>query len=212
LMMSTYAGENFSKDIDINTLTEIDKAVILAELKRNSTSQPFKYNLKCPKCRHSFTHSINMESFIEACKKIELKEYAAEIEFTNIKYNFNLSWPVMNRMLDLYKWAEESNEGDEFEKIVRGIYGKFAQYIKSVYLNDEELEDWQDYSMDDKMKLFESFPESLLDQNDENSLINIIDVNYEQQLNSIYTVNCANSQCGYQYTRFIDPESFFLNI
>jgi len=213
LIMTTYAGENFEKDIGIDNLTEIDKMAILAKIKGNSTTKDNTRKIKCPECDESFDLKIKYDKIAkDIVDNINLESVEHIQNIKGVNYKFILSWPKMKANLDIYKWIDkktkDASEDNQTELIVDGVYTEIVNIVSNVYINDDKIDDYESLSIDDKYLLFKSLPSSLVDESDDNSLVMCISKNFNDSLNKIYNISCP--ACKKKLKYFIDPENFFL--
>jgi hypothetical protein len=124
------------EDLDFEVITEIDKIIILSEIKKNNILNPLKLKITCNNCESEFNHEFNFDTYTECCKKAIIGDRFEKIEFNGIKYEFILSIPSLKNTKDFNDYSNEKM--GSIKKLYKKIEEKKNSFEDNILSLDEE--------------------------------------------------------------------------
>lgn len=207
--------------LDSDSITQIDFLSFLIGIRKLMNNE-LSFSIKCRKCEKSFDRSINLETeFADLIYSYERKtETFEKLDNSNRVWTFELESYTMKNYLYYRYYIEKLKNVDANNPDIlnEGAFIRPVLYIKSVSINNSPIEDWEEQTLANKIKAFNSFPsEIILDPktnkrfDPESCLSNfIIDTFDEEKLFKYIkdiTVSCPN--CGEDYKGMFKADDFF---
>ena len=207
--------------LDLNSINEIDKTLILAEIYRNNTLEMPKYSITCNQCKNEYIHQLNLDSFIEKLKAADLSNKEFKITKSDVEFKFIFAIPSIISVVNYQEYIKNKKEEIlknqlilEEEKLkILANYNEYSYkneypvlFVKEVYLNEEKVEGYSELSLEKKFEFFDDFEKDLIFGND-GLYINLIS-DYSDIVKSLhYVFECPN--CKLQISEILSFESFF---
>lgn len=207
--------------IDSDSLTQIDFLAFLIGIRRLMNNE-LSFSFTCRKCEKKFDHSIDLETeFSNYIFNFERKDTTFEkIDHQDVIWRFELTDYTMKDYLYYRYYIDRLKDIDSNNPDIlnEASFARPVLYIKKIYRNDEEIEDWPEQMLANKIKLLNMLPnEVILDPRthkrfDPKSCLSnfIIDTFDEEKLFKDIekmSVKCPN--CGEEYSGVFKFDDFF---
>jgi len=150
--------------LDEAALTEIDAIAISAAIRRSNVMAPLKMTMKCD-CGEEMGFVVDFDSIITKCKEFNFKDVEVEKVIQDKKWKIILGDATFDDSIS-YKNLQAMYREEGAERLVIDVE-KFqfmdwpAQFIKRVFVDDEEVEDIPTMSLFDKIGFFISAPQEV---------------------------------------------------
>lgn len=143
-------------EIDLSSLTILDKYVICIYLRVYSIGQEITISADCPNCGNKFSKTVDINKFIESGISVLDKQYKETIKLGNFEITCGI--PTIHREYDLLKTIEKQNieKGSIDEAMTHNI----ISYIESIKIKNKCIE-LRDLKPEDQIKLFKSIPSNI---------------------------------------------------
>jgi len=208
--------------IDFSKITEFDRILIITEIIQNNFLDTPTYNIKCGQCKNEYTHKLDLNNFSKGLKEIKVintEEYNFVDNDNNIKIEYNLpsvedilKYKVyLNDRKSIIKASVEITD-EQKENILKNIddYSFNNEYpvmfIKKVFINDDEIEKFNELSIKEKLEFFDVFDYNAFFG--EKGIFSMISIKYENITDKLlYDYNCPF--CKNIIKEILDYKSFF---
>lgn len=202
--------------IDLNDINEIDRILILANIKKHNNSEPTKYSITCPFCSGKFNHIYDIEDFIKFLPTTKQESIICEFEKFDIKYTLELNIPSVADMIlfkDMIiekKKAKAAAEKTNIELISEeSVVEEFPKsyniilFVKSLKINNENIDGFCKLDIQQRAKIIENMPIMLIDI----VSTHIPKLSIEDKINLVYSIACPH--CKKELNDSISIELFF---
>lgn len=211
-------GENLSAEgINSHTITQLDYLSFLIGI-RQLLNNTLSYSFTCRKCDHKFKHVIDLaeifhddiHNFKRQNETLELIDEAGQVykfELTNFTMEEYLEYRyVMNKL--------QNQDSSNPDVINESKFTRPILYIKSVYINDEEIEDWNNALFPEKLDLINKISPSITfsdpKENDTNLSNFVADTFAEEYMDrKIRNMEVVCPECKYAYRGIFNFDGFF---
>ena len=215
--------------VEISSLTDIDRIKIMFDLYRLNSYEE-KMDFKCNACNANFDFKIDLKRFSEEIQNNKFFEnstdtYVISDEVNGLRYVFELSYPTVVRVLELYKDLSKDNisiKNNISDKInIDVMLYKQTEYaklcIKGLLLETIAptesssapiVVDFEKYDVAGLQKIIGELPRNIF-YNEEYGLLKKIIDDYINPLTRIsQDVTCPS--CQKKYDGIISVQTFFL--
>lgn len=190
LMEELSHGEVSSREIN-----KVDKLYILAGIKYKNANPQTDITLKCRKCE-SALEDVNILENLD--NTIEFKTETIEYKIGELDVKMVISLPSVYDEIEFELYIK-----DIFEKTEeKAEYERKLLNIRSICINGNEIDDWLDYSVTERLHLLDNISSDYFD------LATVNDCIFEQLKTTIVDIEC--SKCGTKNKYISSPEDFFL--
>ena len=208
--------------IDSDSLTQIDYLSFLIGIRKLMNNE-LNFSFTCKKCEKPFDYTFDLEKkFEESIFKFEPKSTTYEkIDNQEVLWKFELSDYTMKDYLFYRYYLDRLKDidGNNPDVLNEASFVRPVLYIKRIWKNEEEIEDWNEQLLANKIRLFNLLPnEVVLDPNvkrafDPNICLSnfIIDTFDEEKLFKTvegFSVKCPH--CGEEYIGVFKLDDFFM--
>lgn len=214
-------GKKETIGVDSNSITQMDFLSFLIGI-RKLLNNELSFTFTCKKCSKNFDHKIDLEEeFEKDILDYEKKTVNYEkIDNADVLWKFELeSYTMKNYLYYLYYLDRLRDfDGSNPELINEAAFVRPALYIKKIWRNGEEIEDWDEQMLVDKIKVLNILPnEVVLDPrvnvefSPTSCLSNfIIDTfDEEKMFKKISNMRVKCPYCGEEYVGIFKFDDFF---
>lgn len=205
--------------VDSETLTQIDFLSFLIGIRR-LLDNALAFSFTCQECEENFTHSIDLEAeFSKYIFSYQKKQIMFEkIDNNDVIWKFELESYTMKDYLYYRYYIERLKEIDvnNPDLLNEASFIRPVLYIKNIWRNDEQIEDWKDQILSTKIKLLNALPsEVILDvKNTELTdacLSNFIKDNFDEEklFQDIEKMQVECPHCNELYEGLFSFDDFF---
>jgi len=208
--------------LDADSLTQVDFLSFLIGIRKLMNNE-LSFSFTCKKCEKKFDHTIDLETeFSSYIFNFERKNTVFEkMDNAGNIWKFELTDYTMKDYLYYRYYIDRLKDIDSNNPDIlnEASFIRPVLYIKKIYRNDEEIEDWPEQLISNKIRLLNMLPnEVMLDPKtnkkfDPNSCLSnhIIDSFDEEKMFSDIekmSVKCPN--CGEEYSGMFKLDDFFM--
>ena len=203
--------------ISSHTITQLDYLSFLIGI-RQLLNNTLSYTFTCRKCDHKFKHTIdlavqfddditNFKPQYETLELVDENGHVYKFELTNFTMEEYLYYRyVMTRL--------QSQDSENPDVINESKFTRPILYIKSVYINDEEIEDWNNALFPEKLDLINKISPSITfsdpKENDTNLSNFVADTFAEEYMDrKIRNMEVVCPECKYAYRGIFNFDGFF---
>jgi len=193
-------------------LTELDMVCFLAGIRLNNVMEPLEIICKCGECDNKFEFKIDLETVIEKCKKIELKEFLIKTTIDDIKYELTVRYPSYKSLIELEEYItllskELSYNHDQ--SVESRLFMKPAFFIYDLNINDSKIEDFNNLDFLSKIEIYNNLPPTLTIMGD-NSILNLLltKFNLKETSSILDIIKCP--KCKHELEGVLTNDSFFI--
>ncbi len=207
-----------SEGISSHTITQIDYLSFLIGI-RKLLNNTLSYKFTCRKCNNQFKYVLDLEKeFDEDIKNFKPQHETLELIATDGRvFKFELENFTMEDYL-YYRYVMNKLNDSDYENpdVVNEIkYIRPILYIKSISIDDEEIEDWKDALLPAKLTLYNQIPPNITfgthTENDTNIYEFVTKTFAEEKLNNkIRNITVSCPQCGQEYKGIFNFDGFFI--
>ena len=191
--------EKSIEDIDINSLTLIDKYIICLYLRIFSIGTNLSLSISCPECLAEFSHVMDINEFMESGIDILDKVYSGEVSVNN--FSAKLGIPTIGTEYEIIKHLTENKI--KKESLDGILTHNVISYIKSITVSGTEI-DFSKIPVNDSIKIFKTLPSTLFNKIQNEFIVPITEAIHPKILN----INCKTKECN----KKIDLELNLTNI
>jgi hypothetical protein len=207
--------------IDSETILPIDFLSFLIGI-RKLLNNELSFSFTCKSCSKKFDSTINLEAeFENYIFGFNPKHLTYEkIDNQNNIWKFELENYTMKNYLYFRYYIDRVSDIDSNNPDVmnEAVYSRPALYIKSISKNNEEIEDWNDHLITDKIHLLNLLPSEVIvntssKMNDpESSLSNFIKANFDEEkiFTKIAEKTTVCPHCKEEYQGVYKFDDFFM--
>jgi len=204
-------------------LTIIDMIAFISQIKKSVIgSNNFKFDMRCG-CGSDIKITIDLDKIIERCKNYEFKHLIFKCDLSEKQYEFELkdaSWMDLIILRESLKKTYDKFDGSDAQFQFYFILNKICMYIKSIKINNDEVKNKNEQSFDkwtvpERIKFFDLLnPKITIDDNNNDSLLNIITKNFSDRQISEYIfnnsfINKKCDSCGENVESVFTYDNFF---
>ena len=208
--------------LDADSLTQIDFLSFLIGIRKLMNNE-LSFSFTCKKCEKKFDHTIDLETeFANYIFNFERKSSTFEkLDNAGNIWKFELTDYTMKDYLYYRYYIDRLKDidGNNPDILNEAAFVRPVLYIKKIYRNEEEIEDWGEQMLSNKIRILNMLPnEVILDPKtnkkfDPNSCLSnyIIDTFDEEKMFSDIEkmgVKCPN--CGEEYKGMFKLDDFFM--
>ena len=209
-----------SSPLTAEKITQIDYLAFLIGLRKLLRNE-LSFEFTCQQCEKRFVHKLDLEAeFSDFLFNYEKKIlYLEKLDNLNNIWKFELTSYTMKTYLYYRYYIERLKEIDinnpdllNEEKFLRPLL-----YISKIWKNDEEIEDWNNQLLGEKIRFFNALPAELIIDStgadlDDTYLSTFIAKNFieEKFIKAIDNIKiiCPNEECKEEYTGIYTFEDF----
>lgn len=176
-----------TREIKSSMLTIVDQAAFIAQLKKSSIGKgKMKTIMVCPNCGSEVETEINLDKVIENCRSYEFKEISAEYGIGDKSNRFVLHDASWLDLVVLFNGIHHSRYVtlSEVETARYLIYSKICLYIKTIYIDNEELKNdsgqiFSKLTVPQRLEFFDKLPSSItISEDNEHSILALVSKNF----------------------------------
>ena len=165
------------ENINENNITEIDFICILASLRAANIMDNLNIKIHCNSCETEFNHGLNFNTIIDNCISYQDTKQDFIFKIEDSQYKFILSEPSVIDEITLDKYIDQLEIDNK--EVVRSL-NKAYLYIKSIYKDDELVDDYMDMNILERIQFLDnSFDDEVFFG--ENGLLNTIQTNFDRK-------------------------------
>lgn len=210
----------FESPLTSNNLTQIDYLSFIIGLRKVLRNELI-FEFTCQECEKKFKHKIDLEKeFSDYIFNYEtVVTYFEKMDNSNNIWKFELTNYTIKMYYYYRYYIEKLKEVDpnnpdliNEEKFLRPVL-----YISKIFKNDEEIEDWKEQLLGEKIKFFNSLPaEITIDStgyDEDDSFLstfiskNFIEEKFIKAIDEVKTI-CPNKECKEEYTNLYSFDDF----
>lgn len=207
-----------SEGINCHTITQLDYLAFLIGM-RQMLDNNLSYTFTCRKCDKKFKHVVKLnEEFGDIIRNFEPKSETLELtDESGQIYKFEMENFTMEQYLYYRYTMNKLKDHDQAnpDVINENVYTRPILYVKKIFINDEEIEDWTNALFPHKLSLFNSISPSVTigpakDGNDTSVSKFVADTFIEEELDKkirALTVTCPS--CKQEYRGIFSFDGFF---
>jgi uncharacterized CHY-type Zn-finger protein len=184
--------------IDLTQITELDKVVILAKIKKANTIKANVFTITCPYCAKKFNHSLDLDNYVKEFENAVIEDSLINVNIFDINYEVKIGIPSIASILKVKESEEETNQLNSANNLV--------VFIKEISINNFKVDDFNTMSLSEKLSIYNELPSEILIE-----MATLIKDKYEFIFKNfmVYKLTCINCEKELQDT--IDVDSFFLS-
>ncbi len=202
------------EDLDMSSITEIDKTRALLTVKVANGIGEDEYNITCKACDVKFNYTLPIADAIENFKE-EPKEREVITNINNIEYKLLLGMPsleltaIYNSFTNNVRKSIEENDYDDEQKSDIMIHLlKYANmlFVKKIFINNEEIEEFtNEIKLDIRNEIIDVLPANIIEK------VNAVIVDEESyDINSKLSFPIICPKCKLKSTMSIQLTDFFM--
>jgi uncharacterized Zn-finger protein len=205
--------------VDADSLTQIDFLSFLIGLRR-LMDNTLTFSFTCQNCENEFKHTLDLEAeFSKYIYSYQRKNFIFEkIDKNDRIWKFELESYTMKEYLYYRYYIERMKEIDTNNPDVlnEASFIRPVLYIKRIWLDDSEIEDWNEQILSNKIKLINSLPSEVIidiknEDNPNDCLATFVRHNFDEEKMFVdidkLEVTCPH--CKEVYNSLFDFDDFF---
>ena len=153
-----------TEQLDETSLTEIDAIAISAAIRKSNIMSPLKMEMSCD-CGEKIGFSVDFGVIIEKCRDFKFREVEISREIQGKRWKIVIGDASFDDSIS-YKNLQAMYKEEGANRLVIDVE-KFqfidwpAQFIKRVFVDEEEVEDFPDMNLFDKIGFFVKVPQEV---------------------------------------------------
>lgn len=197
-------------EIEIDKITDVDFISILAQMRIINIVKPLQLTLLCNNCEQKSNFVLNFNQIIKNCENYKFKTNNAKIKFDDIEVEFILSDCKAVDHISYKQYIQVLTNMKEFEKVQNAFFYVYPViFIKQIFINGKEIEDWQNKNLIEKINFIEENFEHLNISEEETLFDKIIKTFPFKRLDSLFPkVICLN--CKDEKEGVLTYDNFFI--
>lgn len=149
-------------EINIDTLTELDFIYILAQIRKNTSTDNITLNITCPfdDCENKFEYDLDLDYTINQCEKFEFNILKKTKTIAEKEFMFILKHPKIKHVLELEQYLFNNFENQS--EIIKNRNLNYPYLcISEIYCDGQSIEDFNQNKMNiiEKINFIEEFPD-----------------------------------------------------
>jgi hypothetical protein len=231
--LSALIVELSDKQIDLKEINELDRVIILSEIKKNNTTTSETLDVTCSGCEKPFTHLLNIENY-ENNDDLDdkVKDFNIEVDVSeDTKIKCVIGLPTIAEQISYKDYIvqmkrkkqnfetkrvktmfnlNDTQKNDIIEKAVdteeKYLAGNLNfLFIRNIAINDTEIDSVTTESVENRISLYDQLPGSIRGE-----ITNKIVFQYKETLDKVlrYTVRCPH--CEETHTEEVPISNFFI--
>ena len=203
--------------ISSHTITQLDYLSFLIGI-RQLLNNTLSYTFTCRKCDHKFKHTIdlavqfddditNFKPQYETLELVDENGHVYKFELTNFTMEEYLYYRyVMNRL--------QSQDSENPDVINESKFTRPILYIKRIFIDDEEIEDWTSSLFPTKLDLINRLPPQITfgePKDNDTNLTNFIADTFAEEIldRKIRNMEVVCPECKHAYRGIFNFDGFF---
>lgn len=176
-----------TREVKSSMLTIVDQTAFIAQLKKSSIGKSkMKTIMVCPHCGSEVETEIDLDKVIERCRSYEFKEISAEYGIGGKSNRFILHDASWLDLVVLFNGIHHSRYValSEVETARYLVYSKICLYIKTIFIDNEELKNDNDQifsklTVPQRLEFFDKLPSSItIDEDNDRSILALVSKNF----------------------------------